>query len=197
MATINTRLLPLRDYDEHEVLGFFALNQTGVAGQFVTVSAFDPDAQNGFSSVAPGATYDNVLSLRHEVKAKVTPAASGAKASQVLGITLYSTLEYDENGEKLIFHPEKKAKLKAVTSGEAVPILKRGLVTLAASAYLGTPAAGSVGVISPSGDGKILAVAATGLVTTGVGYKLDDVVGRFISSPGTKQGGYALFEVSV
>lgn len=197
MATINTRLLPFRDYDEHEVLGFFALNQTGVAGQFVTVASFDPDAQQGYSTVAPGATYSNVLSLRHEVKAKVTPAASGSKASQVLGVTLYSTLEYDENGEKLIFHPEKKAKLKCVTSGEATPILKRGLVTLASSAYVGTPAPGALGVISPSGDGKLLVVAASALVTTGVGYKLDDVVGRFISSAGTKQGGYALFEVSV
>jgi hypothetical protein len=197
MATINTRLLPFRDYDEHEVLGFFALNQTGVAGQFVSFSTFDPDNQKGFSSVSPGADYDNVYSKRYEVKAKVAPAASGTKASQVAGITLYSTLEFDENGEKLIFHPEKKDKLKAVTSGEGVPILKRGLVTLTQGAYLGTPAPGSYGVISPSGDGKILAVSATGLVTTGVGYKLDDVVGRFISSAGTKQGGYALFEVSV
>jgi hypothetical protein len=197
MATINTHLLPFRDYDEHEVLGFFALNTTGVAGQFVTVDTFNPDNQNGYSNIAPGASYDNVLSLRHEVKAKVAPAASGAKASQVLGVTLKSTLEFDENGEKLIFHPEKKNKLQCVTSGESTPILKRGLVTLASTAYSGTPTPGALGVISPLGGGKLLVVPATGIVTTGVGYKLDDVVGRFISSAGTKQGGYALFEVSV
>lgn len=197
MPTINTRILPFRDYDEHEVLGFFALNQTGVAGQFVSVVSFDPDNGDGYSSIAPGATYNNVLSLRYESKAKVQPAASGTKASQVLGITLKSTLEYDENGEKLIFHPEKCNKLQCVTSGQPTPILKRGLVTLASTAYSGTPAPGALGVISPNGDGKLLVVAATGLVTTGVGYKAEDVVGRFISASGAKNGGYALFEVSV
>jgi hypothetical protein len=197
MATQKNNILPFRDYDEHEVLGFFALDGTGVAGTFVTVSSFNPDTLDGYSNIAPGATYGNVLSLRYESKAKVTPAASGSKASQVLGLTLKDTREVDENGEKLIFHPEKCNKLQCVISGQPVPILKRGLVELAATAYSGTPAPGALGVISPLGGGKIVVVAATGLVTTGVGYKAEDVVGRFISSAGTKNGGSAFFEVSV
>jgi hypothetical protein len=197
MATQKNNLLPFRDYDEHEVLGFFALDGTGVAGTFVSVSAFDPDAGDGYSNIAPGATYGNVLSLRYESKAKVAPAASGAKASQVLGITLKDTREVDENGEKLIFHPEKCNKLQCVISGQPVPVLKRGLVTLVSGAFLGTPQPGYVGVIDNSGNGKIRAVDPTAIVTTGVGFKADQIVGRFISSVGDKHGGYAMFEVSV
>jgi hypothetical protein len=197
MATQKNKILPFRDYDEHEVLGFFATAETGVAGTFVSISAFNPDAGDGWSSIAPGAEYPNVLSLRYQSNAKVIPAASGAKASQVLGITLKDTREFDENGEKLLFHPEKCDKLQCVVSGQPVPILKRGLVTLASSAYLGTVAPGYVGVIDNSGNGVLRAVDPAAIVTTGVGFRADQVVGRFISSAGTKNGGYALFEVSV
>jgi hypothetical protein len=194
MATINTRLLPFRDYDEHEVYGFFALNDTGVAGTFVSAVTYNPDNQDGWSNTAPGAEYNNILSLRYESKAKAAPAASGAAKWNVLGVTLKSTLEFDENGEKLLFHKEKCDKLQAVVSGEPVPILKRGLVTLTSDAYVGTPTPGFVGVIE--GAGIIRAVNPSVLSPTGT-YTPDQVVGRFISTSGSNFGGYALFDVQL
>ena len=41
---------------------------------------------------------------------------------------LYDVREDDENGEKLIFNPRKAAENDYVISGQAVPILTRGIV---------------------------------------------------------------------
>ena len=45
-----------------------------------------------------------------------------------LGMLLYDVREDDENGEKLIFNPRKAAENDYVISGQAVPILTRGIV---------------------------------------------------------------------
>jgi hypothetical protein len=191
MATIINNLLPYRDYDEHEVINLFALNNTGVAGLLVTPSVFNPDSGDGYSSVAVGATYGNTLSNRYESKAKVALSASGDTKFKVLGIMLKDTREVDENGEKLLYHPELATKMNCVISGQNTPILRRGLVTLGAGAYDGVPTIGSVGLISNSGNGKIFAALPSALPASG--YTSDSIVGKFISTPSTKLGGYALF----
>jgi hypothetical protein len=43
---------------------------------------------------------------------------------------LYDVKEVDENGEKLIFNPRKADEMQVALSGQAVPILTRGLVML-------------------------------------------------------------------
>ena len=54
-------------------------------------------------------------------------AGSGDAA---LGVTLRQTLTHDENGEKLIYYPQKAIEMQAVISGQAVPVLSRGIITL-------------------------------------------------------------------
>lgn len=191
MPSITNLLLPLRDYSDHEVLPFFSLNGTGQAGLFVKPTTFDLDNADGYSSVGVGATYGNTYSNRYESKAKVALSASGDTKYNVLGIMLKDTREVDENGESLLFHPELATKLNCVISGQNVPIVKRGYFLLKSGAYLGTPAIGSVGVISHSGSGRIQALAPSAV--TGAGYTADQIVGKFVSANSTKFGGNALF----
>jgi len=191
MPSITNLLLPYRDYSEHEVMNEFSLNTTGVAGLFVKPTVFNLDSGDGYSSVSVGATYGNTYSNRYESKAKVGLSASGDNKYSVLGVMLKDTREVDENGESLLFNPSLATKLNCVISGQNVPILKRGKLLLKSGAYLGTPVIGSVGVISNSGSGRILAINPTGV--TGAGYTTDQIVGKFVSDQSAKFGGSAMF----
>jgi len=191
MPSITNKLLPFRDVGPHEEINLFALNTTGEAGLFVKPTAFDLDNADGYSSIGVGATYGNTFSNRYESKAKIALSASGDTKYSVLGVMLKDTREVDENGEKLLFHPELATKLNCVISGQNVPVAKRGMLLLKSGAYLGTPAIGSVGVISNSGGGRIQALAPSAV--TGAGYTSDQIVGKFISANSAKFGGNALF----
>ena len=191
MPTLTNLLVPYRDYSDHEVIPTFSLNTTGVAGLFVKPTVFNLDSGDGYSSIAVGSSYGNAFSNRYESKAKVGLTASGDTKFNVLGVMLKDTREVDENGESLLFHPNLATKLNCVISGQNVPVLKRGTLILKSGSYLGTPAIGSVGVISNSGSGRIQALAPSAV--TGAGYTTDQIVGKFISDNSTKFGGSAMF----
>ena len=193
--TINNRILPIRDYSEHDVIPFFALDTTGVAGTFVSPTSFNPNDTDGMSDTPVGAEFDGVHSFRYEVRNKVTAATSGATKFDVLGITLNDTREYDENGNRLIYNPQKKLEMQCVLSGEAVPIVTRGYFALISGAYEGTPAIGKVGCISHTTPGAIAAVAPEDL--TSEGFSEDQVLGKFLSSSGDGHGGYAIFKLEL
>ena len=146
-------LRPYRDYSEHDVVNLFAFdgaqNADGViatAGTVVKVAGngFQPVADKslgggtGFLGTIPvdlGGTLSipglaNVVSNRYVLTAKVQAANSG---SAPLGITLMSTQELDENGEKLVFNPRKAAEKGVVISGQAVPVLTRGIIVYSVS----------------------------------------------------------------
>ena len=65
------------------------------------------------------------------VPLKVGAAPVSSKKESVLGVTLYQTARTDENGEKLLYYPQKKLETQSVLSGEAVPVLTRGVITVA------------------------------------------------------------------
>tara|TARA_A200000159_G_scaffold103109_1_gene95833 strand:- start:1687 stop:2307 length:621 start_codon:yes stop_codon:yes gene_type:complete len=159
------RILPYRDYSEHDVLNMFALeigggddlstfvsNGSGKfdAGVVVSVSA---GALPGEVSELRASTPDN---LRDYLGASfsgahigfngypangmtVAPAAAGSRG---LGITLRETLAFDENGEKLLYYKQKLDEAQGVLPGQTVPVLTRGLVLLAGGAIDGTPSVG-------------------------------------------------------
>lgn len=184
-------LRPLRDYSEHDVVNFFAVqadqDANGViaaAGTVVKVTG------NGFqpvvASTTPGGTgflgtvpvelgaslgvpgLSNVVSNRYTVNAKVAPAVRSDAAP--LGITLLGTQELDENGEKLIFKPRKAAEKGVVISGQAVPVLTKGVVV-----YSGSNIANTANV----GDGVYVSTTAGELSTTSGPVK----VGTLLSKP--------------
>ena len=117
----NERLLPFRDYDEHDVVNLFAFDDAAVnmdsstvinAGSVVKIrtgwSNTDETQQLGNA----GAGYDNVVSQRYGVNAKVE-YCNGGPSEVPLGVTLYDVRENDENGELLKFNPQKAAELQA------------------------------------------------------------------------------------
>tara|TARA_B100000989_G_C19530098_1_gene469134 strand:- start:3817 stop:4431 length:615 start_codon:yes stop_codon:yes gene_type:complete len=69
-------------------------------------------------------------------------AASGGDTP--LGVTLRQTLAFDENGEKLLYYRQKLEDLYGVLPGEVVPVLTKGVITVAASACDGDLADGAV-----------------------------------------------------
>ncbi len=148
MATFvkNTqRLKPFRQHAETDVVNLFSLKDDdgdvvasysdlkadgGKVNKGLVVSVKngwkntdDPVNKTGIGN--PGATYSNTVSFRYGAAATVEPCASG---SQPLGLTIWDVAEVVENCEKLIYHPRKAAEMQAVVSGQAVPVLTKGIV---------------------------------------------------------------------
>jgi hypothetical protein len=170
-------LKPFRDYDEHDVVNLFAYSGDStlvVKGLVVKVMA--PGFNPGITNVSPTSTNGNAggdfgniaVSLRYGVNSKVTVAASGDAA---LGLTLMDVRETDENGEKLLFSPRKAAEMGVVISGQAVPVLTKGLVM-----YSGTNAtAGHVAYVGAT-DGELASAASLPTNAVKVGRWLGSAV---------------------
>ena len=122
----------------------------------------DPVNKTGIGNA--GSSYTNTVSFRYGAAATVEPCASG---TQPLGLTLWDVAEVDENGEKLIYNPRKAAEMQAVVSGQAVPVLTKGIVLY--SGNLTSGGADSVGAGVPiyadalrNGDISASATESTG-----------------------------------
>ena len=165
----NERLLPFRDYSEHDVINLFAFGDVDVtlgtsdvvyAGSCVKVKTGwtnTNEPQDMIGSV--GASYANTVSQRYGVNADVQFTDGGADEA-ALGITLYDVREFDENGEALKFNPRKQEELQAVLTGQAVPIATRGVFLMATGAW-----ASSAGILQDNdvfatGDGKVTKLGA-------------------------------------
>ena len=55
--------------------------------------------------------------------------------TMLLALTLYQTAKNDENGEKLLYNPQKQEELQAILPGQAVPIATKGIFTLSSAAF--------------------------------------------------------------
>jgi len=179
------RLLPFRQYAEEDVVNLFASTEAndkvsdsgdGDAGVFVKVSAGDFGADPvGYESNSYLGKTDYPFIGRNQypvVPLKVEAAGSG---DACVGITLLQTAQTDENGEKLLYYPQKKLEVQAVLTGEAVPVLGKGIVTLDAdSAIAGAlPDAGAWLKLGAGGD--------AGKVTEADGAN-DSVVGQVLAT---------------
>lgn len=216
MATIRTRLYPLRDVDDHNVVPFFSLNQpSGVAGQLVKIvtGAANPQSADGFSNTAVGTNVAGTFSNRYETKLKVTPTVSGDTRFNSLGFTLLSTLEFDENSQPLRYNEKRAKEIGAVVSGESVPVATKasvfGVWGNFIDSSLGNVQPGNLVVISRSGGGLVGAIdpasANFGTGSASWQYTRDHVIGKWLTSLPTSsntgianefsaQGGYALFQ---
>jgi len=209
------RLLPFRDYDEHDVVNLF--KSAGSLDKFIDLSDSNkrttPEGDAGvFVKVSQGSLDDtdanwnpvdvtsNPTSLLGKtdyphVGRNVYPQASlsvepteGTTTETCIGITLRQTVARDENGENLLYNPIKKDELFGVLPGEAVPILSKGLVTITADAFSSAGAPGQV--IQTAADGKVEPVAR--------GSATNQVVGTILAT-GTRddeagsQGGTNVF----
>ena len=161
---------PFRDYSEHEVINLFALDGEGNKGMFVTAvgNGFDLSADPAFSD---DSFIDGTVSSRFDVAAKVGPAPSGVGPKMVLGMTLKDVRSVDENGYPLKFEPSKAAERDVIISGQAVPLVKRGIFLY--SGIEGSPVAGTPLGVSDLGDGslQVLPQNSTSLVARALGPK--------------------------
>lgn len=180
------KLLPFRQINDNDIVNQFALVGTGEAGLLVALNNGNMDDQHGFDwSNSPGATFNRVHSFNHVTKTTVRQSTSGDTKYNLLGLTLRSVALTDENGEKYEYYKQKRIENEVIRSGQAMPVLTKGLVTLASGAYNGTPAVGSVVIASDTVNG------AFDVKTYASVSNKDQIVGKVIGT-GAKQGGYAM-----
>lgn len=119
-------LLPLRDYDEKDVINLFAFQgATPVTkGMLVKVTTGWTSEDELTMLGHVGASFSNTVSQRYGVAAKVGVAGSG---DAPLGMLLNDVKDTDENGEQLKFNPRKAAEMEIALSGQAVPIVTKGV----------------------------------------------------------------------
>lgn len=149
------RLLPFRQYDEHDVVNMYSLEISTF-----TDAIENPDLDGGnadgvlVSTVRGDLNSDPVRfsekNPTNEITFKSHPSPVGRNmypftynyvkavtdyTDKVLGVTLNQTLKYDENGEPLQYRAEKRDELQAVLPYKTVPIATRGLFTFNANAF--------------------------------------------------------------
>ena len=140
---MSLRLYPFRQYSDVDVINMFAsdtvdatpsTNGNGSAGVFVKVSAGNLDLDpiqytaTDITNTLGKTDYPFLGAAQYPaVPLQFTAATAGVP---VLGMTLNQTLATDENGERLLYNPVKRAELQAVLTGQAVPVATRGVFTL-------------------------------------------------------------------
>lgn len=176
------RLLPFRQYNETDVINLYKVDPTGAnkmdkpfenggndAGVLVkaVLANFDDDPVGYVTDPYLGKT-DYPFIGRDQyptVPLAVNEALSGQAG--VLGVTLRQTLTHDENGEKLLYYPQKAIEMQAVLTGQAVPILTRGVITLDGDTAFTTQPTAIGNYVFPSSTegGKFEAKAYAGSVS--------------------------------
>ena len=194
------RILPFRQYSDHDVVNLFSViasdvntattdSGAGDAGLFVKVADgnFDNDPVTYQTNSYLGDTsypFLGTTEMYPEVNHKIT----GAKGEDhCLGMTLFQTAKNDENGEKLLYYPQKREELQAMLPGQAVPVATKGIFTLSSSAFDGpltSYAPGNRIKLSAVNAGKITGFATVALadITTGDFFAEDKVFGHVLGT---------------
>ena len=193
------RILPFRQYSDHDVVNMYSIIDSDVldsttgsglgdAGVFVKVADgnFDNDPVTYQTNSYLGNTdypFLGTTEMYPEVNLKVT----GAKdEDHAIGMTLYQTAKNDENGEKLLYNPQKQEELQAMLPGQAVPIATKGIFTLASSAFDGPLSSYAPGnrIKLSSNAGKItgFATVTAATITTADLVDEDKVFGHVLGT---------------
>ncbi|MFZ9354175.1 MAG: hypothetical protein ACO25L_05090 [Candidatus Nanopelagicales bacterium] len=186
-------------------------NGNGSAGVFVKVSAGNLDLDpiqytaTDITNTLGKADYPFLGAAQYPaVPLRFTAATAG---EPVLGITLNQTLAADENGERLLYNPVKRAELQAVLTGQAVPVATKGVFTLADTAIDWVDASMTVNnhLVISANAGKVSGLAAS---TVSPITGTTSIVGRILGTgqrvsqngksdyfAGTTTGKYALVQI--
>lgn len=217
---MSLRLYPFRQYSDNDVINMFAsdtvdanpsTNGNGSAGVFVKVSAGNLDLDpiqytaTDITNTLGKADYPFLGAAQYPaVPLQFTAATAG---TPVLGITLNQTLAADENGERLLYNPVKRAELQAVLTGQAVPVATKGIFTLADTAIDWVDGSMTVNnhLVISANAGKVSGLSAA-LVSPITGTT--SIIGRILGTgqrvsqngksdyfAGTTTGKYALVQI--
>lgn len=186
-------LKPYRNYSEAFVInGLYALTTTGTRGSIVTLVSFsgdDPVDIMAGTNLAAG--IGGVFSYRPIVPSKVQLAPSGSIGGVVLGMLLYDVMEFNPTDGRLLIYSDKnrQAELQAVISGQAVPIVTKGVFEAVGwDLSAGNPGPGSGVGISNSGGGVMSVLGPNVAWTAGR-------IGTFLGPTGADGG--ALFKLEL
>jgi len=175
-------LRPYNDHSEHEVINLFTVTGDLPRGTFVTAADAGVNLSDA-STIGQLSPFGNTVSAVISVPWNAVAAPSGTAKAAVIGATLKDFRTFDENGERLVLHPRKAAEMDVVITGQAVPVLTRGIVLY--SGIAGTPGYGSGAAVSDAGDGGVKVVA----------YNASTCVGKFL---GPKNAyGHALLKIEL
>lgn len=174
-----------RDYDEKDVINLYAVQGAVIDATYQVLAnkgTLVKIAGEGFrNDVEPlemlgnyGAfNVTNWVGQRYGVVPKVAVCNSPATDNPI-GMTLFDTRELDENLLPLKYNPRKAAEMEAVLSGQAVPIVTRGIFL-----YSGVRVSGGVAVTA---GGKAYLANNGEICTSGATQ-----VGRFLGTTGSVQ----------
>ncbi len=176
MPTIRNRFYPYNSVNEHNVISLYSTLNTGLAGTLVKVSTgtANPQVADGWSNNPVGAAVAGTISYRYETKMKVVPTVSGDNKYNALGLSLYSTLEFDENGQPLRYNERRAKEIGAVVSGETIPIATKGIFGIWGQyidSSMGNVQPGNLVVVSRSGNGLLAAVDPSNATNFGTAAK--------------------------
>ena len=120
---------PQRDVDSHDIINQFKWNPSGTypvtKGTFVKVLSGLMVDQTIQMLGNVGAAYANTVSQRYGVQPSVAQCTNSGDLA--LGMLLYDVRVQDENGELLIYRPDKAAQMQVAISGQPVPVVTRGI----------------------------------------------------------------------
>lgn len=163
---------PFRQVDEHDVFNLYTWSGAVPAskGTFVKImgSGWRATDEQLIMLGSVGASYNNTVSQRYGVLPKVTQTASGEVP---FGMLLYDVKAVDENNENLLFNPRKQAELQAVLSGQAVPVVTKGMFLY--TGVLGTVTPGQDLYADDNGGLRAIGASATA-VAKALGSKDDN-----------------------
>lgn len=206
MAHSITRLLPVTEYSEHDIINEFSYDKnSGEAGTLVKVAAgnleLDPVTYVDRNTANGGwAGYNHATSRYPEVPLKVT-AAGATDTGNIIGILFRDVRETDENGEKLLFYPEKREQLQCVLSGQAVPILTKGRIRVLAKGFSNSVPPQVGDFVLPATDGKFTGVRSATATVNQRAQKVGIVLGtgNRVSQQDTDEfaGAYAYLALSL
>jgi hypothetical protein len=189
-------LLPFRDYSEHDVLNIYSC--TTVASKGTLVKPIRSPRDNGgtdnstagpltLTSNGVGARFQYALSDLFNIVGQVSPVVNYNDTPAPIGILLYSVQELDENGEKLIYNPQKAAEKNIVLPNtQAAPILTKGVILIDDIDITNRGGGGGnpdVGDAAYVGDGG--RIGTDGLI----------VIGKFLSKK--DQNGFCLIRINL
>lgn len=186
-------LAAYRQYSETDVInGLFTLvTATGSKGVFLSITGnsgittgVNPTNNDGWGpSIVPG--QPNTYSSRYQVNALVTPTPSG---STPIGMQLWDMIELNPFGEMLLFRPVEQAERQCVLSGQAVPIVRRGIFNIIGVS--GTPSGGAFGTAR---NGALWALPSVpNFINT---YTGDVYAGKFLGTTGRDGGALFLLDL--
>ena len=180
-------LLPFRDYSEHDVINLYSCNTVATKGTLVKLITSVGKNVLNLSNVGVGNKFSNTISNNFDIIGQVEVVTAYNDVPSALGLLLYEVRETDENGEPLIFNPQKMAEMGVVMPIiHAVPILTRGIVsindideTARSGGAGGVPQLGAAAYVGNSGR-----IAVNGIIK----------IGKILSTK--DDNGYCLVKVS-